>query len=667
MNELLATIDSIHSTFDDVMVFHAYTENGKRVRMVGNKDNLFHPGEHRHFKGCWENYKSIGKQFRVEQSCIASVTDAMVKSFLINQTGIGKATATKLITKFGDRLPVLLDESNTDELIKAPNVGEAVAYQAVNAWHQQGAKAELINYISSPLAIQPEFINKLTKAVLKAHEFYQHTTLENLKEDPYRLWAFCSWKDTDRLALALGIKKDDRRRLLCAFEESLYQLYRNGHTAATPDMVNEILTDLLDGEHHCLAIYEASRNDNLAQRRFVVRDNGNWSLPASAIMENYVFNELVSRIGIKSSTQLSMFHDSDMSGYLLPNNMPLDQSQEEAVNTILKHDICAVIGAAGTGKTSVLYAANELVHRTGRQVLQVALSGKAAQRLIQQTKQDAYTIESLLSKIQATPRFLDKYDMPVLFIDEASMVDLPLMFRVLKAFENRPLKVVFIGDRGQLPPIGPGLVFHKLIESDRFPIVELTTNYRALAGSTIPAISHAIREGKHFTPSKDVTLIECSEYNVAKNAVEQYLQHKQHQTVQIISATLRVMATSNRRLQSLLVSNSPTVESAPEFRIGDKVIYKKNDKHLGLVNGSMGTIVEPQGDVVVVNEEQGTSIPADMVIEFDNEGRIPLLLSQIKTNMMVSGMYNMLMLSPVTKAKVQSLIALLSRLRKHNF
>ncbi len=68
-------------------------------------------------------------------------------------------------------------------------------------------------------------INTITGMVLRAHTFYKETTLEKLKDDPYRLWAFGSWKETDLLARALGVDVEDRRRLLCAIEEALYRLF----------------------------------------------------------------------------------------------------------------------------------------------------------------------------------------------------------------------------------------------------------------------------------------------------------------------------------------------------------------------------------------------------------------------------------------------------------
>jgi len=636
MMELTATVSSIRAVVGSVMVFHAETDVGKRVRMVAHRDFTIQPGEYRSFAGNWESYKQAGNQFSVQETRIANVTESVLKTFLVNQSGIGEATARKLIKHFGADLPDLLDSADVEALSVVSGVGEAIALQAIQAWQDQGAKKELLEFLVKPLRDNLTLIRPLTRSILRAHQFYKGAALERLQDNPYLLWAFSTWEDTDRLALALGVARDDRRRMVCAFEEALYQLYDDGHTAPEPLLVDEKLQAILKEDHRiCMAIYEAARDDGIHSKRFLIRETGGWSLPAAFIMENYVQAELLRRSqDANVMHQLSLLDDVNATGYKLPGNKPLDAQQESAVAAILKHGVVAVIGAAGTGKTSVLHAANDLLHRTGRHVLQVALSGKAAQRLIQQTGQDAYTIESLLTKLSASPQMFDIYDLPVLFVDEASMVDLPLMYRVLKAFEGRAVKIVVIGDRGQLPPIGPGLVFHKMIQRSPFPVVELKTNYRTLSGSTIPEVSESIRNGGTFQTSKDVMLVELMNGNdVAKKAIEQYLRyHSDGITVQIISATKRVMAKANRQLQAKLLGNAPVVPRAPEFRIGDRVIYRRNDRLVGLVNGSMGLVVPADGDEVVVDFETKETVPADIVIEFENEGRTPLLLSHVRSS-----------------------------------
>ncbi len=632
MTEVTATVGSIRATFGSWIVFNACTQSGKKVRMIADLDSQIAPGEYRTFVGQWENYKQTGKQFRVHQSSISSVTDAMVEMFLSNQTGIGKAFARKLLARFGTKLPYLLDSGDSATLSSVEGIGEIIAQLAIQGWQEQGAKSELVKFIAKPLRENPSKSGLLTKAVLKAHQFYRGDTLAKLQENPYLLWAFCTWEQTDYLAKALGIPSDDRRRLLCAIEESLYRLYGEGHTSPQPLAVANELETLLDTQAlTCVAVYEAARDDGFHTHRFILRDDGGWSLPAAFIMETYVEAEMLRRAGETRDIQLSIPADVDSTEYLLPGGDKLDRQQEQAVSAILNYGVVVVIGAAGTGKTRVLYAANDLLHRTGRRVLQVALTGKAAQRLMDQTGQDAFTIEALLTKLASSPHFLEAYDLPVLFIDEASMVDLPLMYRILKAFDGLPLKIVAIGDRGQLPPIGPGLIFHKMVESTSFHVVELKTNYRALAGSTIPSTAQNIRSGSTFRSDEDVIAVSGTG-DAAEDAVEQYLKHQAFGTIQIVSATNRVMARVNRRLQARLLAGAPFVPKAPEFRIGDKVIYKKNNRRLGLVNGSLGIVIPLNEDLLVIDDQTKEAVPADIAIEFANEGTIPLLLSHIKNS-----------------------------------
>ena len=249
------------------------------------------------------------------------------------------------------------------------------------------------------------------------------------------------------------------------------------------------------------------------------------------------------------------------------------------------------------------------------------------------------SISSLLGKMKSSKKLVSKYDFPVLFIDEASMIDLPLTYSVLKAFHDKPLKIVFIGDPGQLPPIGPGLVFHKLVESKSFQVRHLETNYRTISGSTIPEAAAAIRSGNYFSESNDVSIINCDAKKAINEAIDLYSFYQTNGSVQIISATVRMMRSINRELQRIKTGAKVAVKDVPEFCIGDPVIYKTNDKNLGLVNGSVGRVVSVEKTDII--EVDGRYLKANIVIDFDNEGRMPLLTSQVRDSPFQSMMIRM--------------------------
>ena len=112
----------------------------------------------------------------------------------------------------------------------------------------------------------------------------------------------------------------------------------------------------------------------------------------------------------------------------------------------------------------------------------------------------------LCDRIEENPKFICNLECPVFHIDEASMVDVYTMYKVLKAFEGKPIRLVLIGDWAQLPPIGPGIIFHKLIHSKSLPNVKLTKNFRSKLG--IAQVAQSIKDGVMFTGNSEVELIE---------------------------------------------------------------------------------------------------------------------------------------------------------------
>ncbi len=128
METLKATIQAVRVIYGNDAVISACIESGKRIRIVGDKSLSFSVGEYRRFDGQWQEYKSYGKQFRAVNRSLSDISNTMLKSFLMSQTGIGKATANTLIEHFGSDLPDLLENSKVSELTQAPSIGKAVAF-----------------------------------------------------------------------------------------------------------------------------------------------------------------------------------------------------------------------------------------------------------------------------------------------------------------------------------------------------------------------------------------------------------------------------------------------------------------------------------------------------------------------------------------------------------
>ena len=146
--------------------------------------------------------------------------------------------------------------------------------------------------------------------------------------------------------------------------------------------------------------------------------------------------------------------------------LKLNAGQRQAVEMAVHQPLGVLTGGAGTGKTAVLQVIHRIAEQVGVPALQMALSGRAAQRMREATARPASTIAAFLRT--AERRTLDPDGESLVIIDEASMLDLPLMYSVVRAVPARA-RLLLVGDPYQLPPIGFGLVFPILAASQDIP------------------------------------------------------------------------------------------------------------------------------------------------------------------------------------------------------
>lgn len=621
------TISNVLYSHEDQQIFRVHTQK-KAVKVLLNHSHAhFEEGEHVQVIGQTEfNYK-YGEQVIASSVELCDVSNDLIKSFLISTNGVGEKTANKLIVNLGNDFLSLIEKRDVSAIRKQGNVSKTIAEVICFNWHKQAGKVELIKFIREVLkdASQKE-ISAIIKIAKKAYSFYGDETENKLRDDPYRIWAFGTFKQAELFASALKIKKDDKRRLVCAVEDVLFTHLKRGSTQASPLNFSKDLEKLVGKDLVIKAIVIALDQSKTPDPRIVVTEPQNFNelsdtdrlysrmfaLPSAVIMENYVREQIKTRLmqGILNIT----VSDSELEDYTLPGGHNLSHQQREAVKVVLSNAVSCVSGGAGTGKTSVLYCAHNLITNAGNSVLQVALSGKASRRLAQQTEQDAMTIEKLLKTIEYNPDYLNQFQTPLVLIDEASMVDIHSMYRILKVLEKRPARLVFVGDWAQLAPVGPGLVYHKLMESEFVPKVELTQNFRST--KNILEASDAIKAGKTFEHSKEVNIIECSSLDeMEKQSIRQYELHLSAQSMHIIAARTRTVATINLQLHKLITKNRKIVACAPHFRVGDSVVYKANNEELGIVNGSTGVVIGGNDEIIEV--------------DFDIEGLVVIPKEQI--------------------------------------
>ncbi len=230
----------------------------------------------------------------------------------------------------------------------------------------------------------------------------------------------------------------------------------------------------------------------------------------------------------------------------------------------------------------------------------------------------------------------------VVIIDEMSMVDISLMYHLLKALLPGT-RLVLVGDVNQLPSVGPGSVLRDMIDSGRFHVVRLAKVFRQAAQSDIIVNAHKINKGEPVAldnKSMDFFFLKRFEADVIIRVAIQLIHQKLPKFVGAAPFEIQVLTPMRKgllgveRLNGVLQQylNPPSPEKKEQeyrdmvFREGDKVMQVKNnyqlewevrsdygiatDKGMGIFNGDMGIIrrIDPYLETMAVEFDEGRMV-----------------------------------------------------------
>ena len=329
----------------------------------------------------------------------------------------------------------------------------------------------------------------------KIRKVWPRDTLAKLRENPYRMLTFAAWEKVDRMARSLGVADDDPRRRIAAVEACLYRRLDAKHTLTSVGTLGDAVMAAL----RCGESTARGAIDHACRGHAIVAAAHGYQPVGAAVMENAVASYLRALLAGVPGPQRNLFSGNlasivaaSIDGYRSRTGLQLNAAQRKAVEMAVHYPLSVLTGGAGTGKTTVLQVIHDIAEQIGVPVLQMALSGRAAQRLRGATGREASTIAAFLHA--AARRLVDPASEPLIIIDESSMLDLPLTYSLVRALPARA-RLLLVGDPYQLPPIGFGLIFHVLAASPSVPRVELVEIHRQARSSGIPQIAHEVRHG----------------------------------------------------------------------------------------------------------------------------------------------------------------------------
>lgn len=526
-----------------------------------------------------------------------------------NITGIGERRAQKLWEGQNEHhydLYEVLDSEN-HEAIETIIKSETIRQGMFETWTKSG-DAKTLRFVQErgiPLDL-----------ARKAIKFHKKHTINKLLEDPYRLLSFTgSWKVVDQLAQEkFGVAVDDTCRLAAALEESLYAGLDDGHTCQSLDDLYARTRRLLAPHPQPKSAFKEALSHGKQSGQFLVSWQNDEPMLHSCgtwIMEKAVGQFIVALLKSKEQQQnlfhadidtlVSDFEHSEQQVLGIPD-FTLNDAQINAVKTSYNNRFSIITGGAGVGKTTVLKALYKVLDTLGKPRFQMALSGRAAARMIEATHEPATTIAGFL----CSATFEEMGHSPIVVIDEASMLDLSTFYRLTRKLPE-DTHLILVGDPYQLPPIGAGLILHLLCNMPNIPSTELTVVKRQASDSGIPVASKLIRDGVWpqlpSTPEHDVVFIACEDKDIILVVMKLYDQDRDN--TQILCATksnpFAGVQEINRVCHSqyvatrkpLMLKNADTDElEQTGFREGDLLLYTANDWLRNLQNGLIGELTE---------------------------------------------------------------------------
>jgi len=274
----------------------------------------------------------------------------------------------------------------------------------------------------------------------------------------------------------------------------------------------QVLNQALRGGHTCLSLAsfgtraEAQLGVNKAAPEAILGALGRLQAHSRihltdthvALTQCAVAEETIAKGLAHIGRRVRPIHPARLSQLLESSTVGLSDEQREAVRHIVNASVSILTGAPGTGKTSTVKALLEMFEQVGCKVRLTAPAGRAAERLREVTGHPAQTLHRMLRANQPASPSIWSRIFPVadvIVVDEASIIDIFLMARLIKACAPST-KLILVGDVNQLPSIGAGQVLFDLIESGTIPVIELRKNFRQTNGSRIIAAAKAIKEGR---------------------------------------------------------------------------------------------------------------------------------------------------------------------------
>lgn len=633
-------------------VTYANEENGFTVARVdtGRGSDLLtvvgsllgvQPGESLRLRGRWGSHPQYGSQFHVDDyTTVLPATVQGIRRYLGSGLikGIGPKMAARIVEHFGtDALEVI--EEEPDRLIEVPGLGPKRTAAITDAWEEQKAIKEVMVFLQG--------VEVSTSLAVRIYKKYGDASIEVVQKEPYRLatdvWGI-GFKTADTIARAVGIPHDSPQRVMAGIQFTLSESTGDGHCylpeeqliaqavkilSVDSSLVIDCVTELVETEG--IAAETVPDPDGLPVRALYLLPFHRAELGLAGGLRT-LLEEPVDRM----SSFVGVDWDVALDWLRGRTGVDLAEEQERAVRLALTERVCVLTGGPGVGKSFTVSSIVTMALAKRHTVMLAAPTGRAAKRLTELTGVEASTVHRLLELRPGGEAAHDRdhpLDCDLLIVDEASMLDLILANKLVKAVPPGA-HLVMVGDVDQLPSVGAGQVLRDLLDDGvHIPSVRLTHVFRQAQQSGVVTNAHRINTGEppHVRGLDDFFLFPCEDAAAAAELTVDVVARRiprrfgldPRRDVQVLAPMKSGPAGSGNLNAALQEALTPAADHVPErraggriLRVGDKVTQIRNNYEKGrngVFNGTLGVItgVDQVAQEITVRTDEDEEVGYD--------------------------------------------------------
>ncbi len=554
--------------------------------------------------------------------------------------GVGKELAKRIIKKFKKNTFRIIEEE-PERLAEIKGISERKAMDIAEQFQEKQDMRQAMMFLSE-YGITANY-------AMKIYQKYGPELYRIVKENPYKMAediAGIGFKTADEIARRVGVDQESDFRICSGILYMLMQAVAAGHVYLPKEMLTKKTSELLNIRPDYIDDHYMSL---VLDKKIIIKTEND---EEQVYSEFYYFMELstanmLCERNIEEEVDENML-EREMKKIEKQEKIELDELQRQAIFMAAKYGVLIITGGPGTGKTTTINTLIRYFEEQDMDIMLAAPTGRAAKRMKEATGYEASTIHRLLelsgdveskSKLQFQKNEENPLETDVLIVDEMSMVDIHLVYSLLKATVCGT-RLIFVGDANQLPSVGPGNVLQDMIASDVFPVVKLTKIFRQNEQSDIVLNAHKINAGHPIllnNKSKDFFFLHREEARDIIGVIVYLVRDKLPNYVNASSFDIQVLTPMRKgelgveRLNVVLQhylnpKDSKKAEKEARggiFREGDKVMQIKNNYNLewkiknqkgyvleegcGVFNGDMGKIKEISSfsEKVTVEFEEG--------------------------------------------------------------